>query len=41
MKDIFMVRLDWSTTDADGIDTELYEDYDQAYDRYKEIIPSN
>ena len=38
MKDIFMVRLYWSTTDADGIDTELYEDYDQAYDRYKEII---
>ena len=38
MKDIFMVQLDWSTTDADGIDTELYEDYDQAYDRYKEII---
>lgn len=38
MKEIFMVRLDWSTTDADGIDTELYEDYDQAYDRYKEII---
>lgn len=33
-----MIRLDWSTTDADGIDTELYEDYDQAYDRYKEII---
>lgn len=38
MKDIFMIRLDWSTTDADGIDTELYEDYDEAYDRYKEII---
>ena len=32
MKDIFMVRLDWSTTDADGIDTELYEDYNEAYD---------
>ena len=30
MKDVFMVRLDWSTTDADGIDTELYEDNDQA-----------
>ena len=38
MKDIFMVQLDWSTTDADGIDTELYEDYGDAYDRYKEII---
>lgn len=37
-KDIFMVRLDWSTTDANGIDTELYEDYGEAYDRYKEII---
>ena len=36
MKEIFMVRLDWSTTDADGIDTELYEDYGEAYDRYKE-----
>ncbi len=38
MKEIFMVQLDWSTTDADGIDTELYEDYGEAYDRYKEII---
>lgn len=32
MKIIFMVQLDWSTTDADGIDTELYEDYDEAYE---------
>ena len=38
MKIIFMVQLDWSTADADGIETELYEDYDTAYDRYKEII---
>ena len=36
MKEIFMVQLDWSTTDSDGIDTELY-DYGDAYDRYKEI----
>lgn len=38
MKYVYMVQLDWSTADADGIETELYEDYDTAYDRYKEII---
>lgn len=38
MKYVYMVQLDRSATDSDSIETELYEDYDKAYDRYKEII---
>ena len=41
MKDVFMVRLDWSTTDADGIDTELYEDYDKPMTVTRKSLPSN
>lgn len=33
-----MVMLDWSTTDADGFQIELFKNYDDAYDRFKEII---
>lgn len=38
MKYVYMVQFDWSTTDADGIETELFADYDKAYARYKEMI---
>lgn len=38
MKYVYMVQLDRSATDSDSIETELYEDYDKAYDRYKDII---
>lgn len=38
MKYVYMVQFDWSTTDADGIETELFENYNDAYARYKEII---
>lgn len=38
MKYVYIVQLDRSATDSDAIETELYEDYDKAYDRYKEII---
>ena len=33
-----MVMLDWSTTDEDGFQIELFKKYDDAYDRFKEII---
>ena len=33
-----MVMLDWSTTDEDGFQIELFKNYDDAYDRFKEII---
>lgn len=35
---VFMVMLDWSTTDEDGFQIELFKNYDEAYDRFKEII---
>lgn len=38
MDHVFMVMLDWSTTDADGFQIELFKNYDDAYDRFKEII---
>ena len=38
MDHVFMVILDWSTTDADGFQIELFKNYDDAYDRFKEII---
>lgn len=38
MKHVFMVMLDWSTTDADSFQIELFKNYDDAYDRFKEII---
>lgn len=38
MKYVYMVQFDWSTTDADGIETELVADYDKAYARYQEMI---
>lgn len=38
MEYIYMIQFDWSTTDADGIDTELYEYYNDAYNRFQELI---
>ena len=38
MDHVFMVMLDWSTTDEDGFQIELFKNYDEAYDRFKEII---
>lgn len=38
MDHVFMVILDWSTTDEDGFQIELFKNYDDAYDRFKEII---
>ncbi len=32
MDHVFMVMLDWSTTDEDGFQIELFKNYDDAYD---------
>ena len=37
-KYIYMVQLDWSTTDAEGLESDLFENYNDAYIRYKERI---
>lgn len=38
MKYVYMVQLDWSTTDTDGIESELFIKYGDAYARFKERI---
>lgn len=38
MNYVYMVQFDWSMTDADGIEIELFADYDKAFARYKEMI---
>ncbi len=38
MEDVYMVQFDWSTTDSDGIETELYEYYNDAYNHFQELI---
>ena len=35
---VYMVLFDWSTTDADSIETFLFYDYDAAYKKFKEIM---
>ena len=35
MQHIYLVQFDWSTTDADGIETELYEYYNDAFNRFQ------
>ena len=38
MKYVWMVQLDWSTSDTDGLETELFENYHDAYARFKKRI---
>lgn len=38
MKYVYMLQFDWSTNDADGIETELFRNYDDAYTHYKKTI---
>ena len=35
---VFMVLFDWSTTDDEDIEIELFDTYEKAYNRFKEII---
>ncbi|MBQ9481024.1 MAG: hypothetical protein IJU84_02550 [Clostridia bacterium] len=35
---VYMVLFDWSTDDADGIETFLFYNYDAAYKKFKDIM---
>ena len=35
---IYLVLLNWSTDDSDGIETFLYDDWDPAYKKYCDLI---
>ena len=38
MDKVYIVQFDWSTTDASGIELYVYDSYDKAYDRFKQMI---
>ena len=38
MQYVYMVQFDWSTTDAESVETFLYADYDDAYNKFKNLI---
>ena len=38
MKYVYMVQMDWSTSDTDGLETELFENYYDAYACFKKRI---
>ena len=38
MEKIFIVQFDWSTPDSGGIDIYAFNDYDKAYDKFKELL---
>lgn len=35
---VYVIRFDWSTHDSDGVDLFIYRYYDDAYDKFKELI---
>ena len=35
---VYLVQFDWSTDDADGIETFLFNDYDAAYQKFKDLV---
>lgn len=37
-KHIYLILLDWSTTDSDGIETYLYHDYKAARKKFNALI---
>ena len=38
MDKVFIVQFDWATPDAEGIDLYVYRNYDDAYDKFKQLI---
>ena len=38
MKKVYIVQFDWSTTDAEDIELYVYDSYEKAYDKFKELI---
>lgn len=35
---VYIIKFDWSTTDAGSVDLYVYGSYDKAYDKFKELI---
>ena len=35
---VYIVQLDWSTTDCEDTDLFVYDTYDKAYNKFKELI---
>ncbi len=35
---VYIVQLDWSTTDCEDTDLYVYDTYDKAYNKFKELI---
>jgi len=35
---IYIVKFDWSTTDEGDVELHVYDDYDEAYSKFKDII---
>lgn len=35
---IYMVMFDWSTTDDEAVEVQLFDTYEKAYKRFREII---
>ena len=38
MDKVYIVQFDWSTSDAGSVDLFVYGKYDNAYDKFKELI---
>lgn len=38
MKKVYIVQFDWSTSDAEDVELFIYKHYDDAYDKFKELI---
>lgn len=38
MKKVYIVQFDWATPDASSVDLYVYDSYDKAYDKFKELI---
>ena len=36
--EVYMALFDWSTTDNDAVEVELFDNYEKAYNRFCEII---
>ncbi len=38
MEKVFIVQFDWSTPDAESVDLYAFTKYEDAYDKFKELI---
>lgn len=35
---VYIIQLDWSTMDSEAVELFVYDSYDKAYDKFKELI---